>query len=135
MNPVVHFELPADDQKGLADFYASVFGWEFNQLGPEMGNYTVVMTAESDENGPKKLGIINGGIYKKTPEMGSMHPSVVIAVEDVDEHLKKIEAAGGTTHGKPMEIPGVGTYAMFTDPQGNMLSVLKPIRYMPGSEA
>ncbi len=126
MNPVIHFELPAGDRIRAKEFYTSVFGWEANQLGPEMSDYVVVMTTESDEKGPLKPGIINGGIFQKTPQMGTMHPSVVIAVDDVAEHLKKIEAAGGKPLGEILEIPGVGTYAQFQDPEGNQLSILKP---------
>ena len=28
MNPVVHFEMPAENRKRMGSFYASVFGWE-----------------------------------------------------------------------------------------------------------
>lgn len=128
MNPVVHFELPADDQQRMADFYTKAFGWEVNQLGPEMNNYMVVMTAESDQNGPKQPGVINGGFYKKTPDMPPQHPSVVIAVDDINEHIKKVEAAGGKIIGQPADIPNVGLYATFMDTEGNRLSMLQPIR-------
>jgi uncharacterized protein len=49
-NPVVHFELPADDRKKLADFYSGVFGWNTNFLGEDMGNYVMLSTAATDEN-------------------------------------------------------------------------------------
>jgi predicted enzyme related to lactoylglutathione lyase len=32
MNPVVHFEMPAKDNKRVADFYTKAFGWKMNQL-------------------------------------------------------------------------------------------------------
>ena len=51
MNPVVHFEMPAEDRKRMADFYTKVFGWKIQQLGEDMGNYVVATTTESDENG------------------------------------------------------------------------------------
>jgi uncharacterized protein len=38
-----------------------------------------------------------------------------------------VSAAGGTVLGEPMEIPGVGRYVAFTDPEGNRLSMLQPI--------
>ena len=38
MNPVVHFEMPADDKKRMADFYSQAFGWKTQMLGEEMGN-------------------------------------------------------------------------------------------------
>ncbi len=28
INPVVHFEMPAEDSKRMADFYSKVFGWQ-----------------------------------------------------------------------------------------------------------
>jgi predicted enzyme related to lactoylglutathione lyase len=28
MNPIVHFEMQAEDIKRMADFYSSVFGWQ-----------------------------------------------------------------------------------------------------------
>ena len=28
MDPVVHFEMPAEDRKRMADFYTRVFGWK-----------------------------------------------------------------------------------------------------------
>ncbi|MBI5223991.1 VOC family protein [Candidatus Micrarchaeota archaeon] len=126
MNPVVHFELPAEDRKRIIDFYSKVFGWKMNQLGSEMGNYTVVMTSESDDNGPKKSGRINGGFYQKTKEMGQVHPSVVISVDNINEHIKSVEKAGGKVLGKPMDIPGVGSYVAFVDTEGNMLGMLQP---------
>jgi hypothetical protein len=127
MNPVVHFELPAEDRKRMVEFYTKVFGWQTNQLGPEMGNYVVVMTSESDKNGPKKPGMINGGFYQKTKEMGEAHPSVVVSVDNINEHIKAVEKGGGKVLGKPMEIPGVGMYVAFLDTEGNMLSMLQPI--------
>ena len=69
MNPVVHFEMPAEDRRRMADFYTQVFGWKTQQLGEDMGNYVVATTTESDENGrPKKPGSINGGFFQKTDE-------------------------------------------------------------------
>ena len=67
MNPVVHFEMPAEDRKRMADFYSNAFGWQTQLLGEEMGNYVVVSTTETEENGtPKMRGAINGGFILKT---------------------------------------------------------------------
>jgi predicted enzyme related to lactoylglutathione lyase len=65
MNPVVHFEMPAEDRKRMADFYTKVFGWKTQQLGEDMGNYVLAITTDSDEKGPKKPGAINGGFFPK----------------------------------------------------------------------
>jgi uncharacterized protein len=127
MNPVVHFELPYEDRSRMAGFYSKTFGWKPQMLGPEMGEYVVVTTGETDEKGrPKKPGNINGGLYKKPTDPLGQHPSVVIAVTDIQAALKKIKEGGGKVLGEPMDIPGVGLYAGFLDTEGNRLSVLQP---------
>ena len=129
MNPVVHFELPAEDRKRMADFYTRVFGWKTEQLGEEMGNYVLATTTESDENGyPRKPGAINGGFFQKTDDKPSQFPSVVIAVTDVKEHMKNVERTGGKVLGEPWDIPGVGLYVSFLDTEGNRVGMIQPVR-------
>jgi predicted enzyme related to lactoylglutathione lyase len=128
MNPVVHFEMPAEDRKRMADFYTNVFGWQTQMLGSEMGVYVVATTTESDEKGrPKKPGAINGGFFTKTDDKPAQYPSVVIAVEDIKEHMKKVEKAGGKVLGEPWDIPGLGLYVAFVDTEGNRVSMLQPL--------
>ena len=50
-DPVVHFEMPAEDRVRMAKFYTEVFGWQTQLLGEDMGNYVTVATTETDENG------------------------------------------------------------------------------------
>jgi uncharacterized protein len=131
MNPVVHFEMPAKDRKRMADFYMRVFGWRTQMLGPEMGNYVVVTTTEPDENGrPKKPGSINGGFFQKVDDKPDQYPSVVIAVDDIKQHMKKAKEAGGELLGEPMEIPGVGSYVSVRDTEGNRVAILQPLSVM-----
>jgi uncharacterized protein len=128
MDSVVHFEMPYVDRDRMAQFYQSAFGWQTQTLGPEMGNYVVATTTETGPDGrPKTPGAINGGFYERPSDEAGQHPSVVIAVDDVHEAIRKIEAAGGTLFGEPMEIPGVGQYASFRDTEGNRVSVLQPL--------
>jgi predicted enzyme related to lactoylglutathione lyase len=132
MDPVVHFEMPFEDRERMAGFYAKAFGWQPQMLGPEMGGYVVMSTTEMDKKTmfPKKPGRINGGFFKKTKE--NQYPSVVIAVEDIKEAMKQVEAAGGKVlggmkPGEPVDIPGVGLYAAFIDTEGNRVSILQPL--------
>jgi predicted enzyme related to lactoylglutathione lyase len=127
MNPVVHFEMPADDRKRMADFYTKAFGWKTQMLGPDMGNYVVVNTTECDVKGrPKEPGAINGGFYTRKADWPDQYPSVVIAVENIKESMKDVTQAGGEILGEPMEIPGVGQYVSFKDTEGNRVSLLQP---------
>lgn len=134
MNPVVHFEMPYEDRQRMADFYAKTFGWQPQMLGPEMGNYVVMTTSETGEDGfPKKPGMINGGFFKKTKD--AQYPSVVIGVEDIREAMKKVVDAGGKVlggqkPGEPDDIPGVGLYVSFIDTEGNRVGMLQPLGMM-----
>jgi predicted enzyme related to lactoylglutathione lyase len=127
MNPVVHFEMPYDNRARMAKFYESVFGWQMQMLGEEMGNYVLATTTETDESGPKKLGAINGGFFPKKADWPAQYPSIVIAVDDIKQPIKKLIEAGGKMLGEPMEIPGVGQYVSFIDSEGNRVSMLQPI--------
>jgi predicted enzyme related to lactoylglutathione lyase len=59
--------------------------------------------------------------------MPAQYPSIVIAVEDIRESMKKITEAGGKVLGEPMPIPGIGSYVSFIDTEGNRVSLLQPI--------
>lgn len=131
MNPVVHFELPYDDQERMIGFYEKTFGWKANRLGPSMGNYVTVATSELDEKTkfPKKPGMINGGLFARDKEKPG--PGIVIGVDDIRDAMKKVEEAGGKIiggmkPGEPDDIPGVGLYISFQDTEGNLVGIIQP---------
>lgn len=127
MNPVVHFEIPADDQNRMSDFYSSVFGWEIEKLGPEMNEYMLATTTENGENGmPKNPGAINGGFYEKSKGMPNK-PSLVIAVDDIEESIEMVNQNGGKVLGEVDEIPEVGKFVYFEDTEGNITGLMQPI--------
>jgi predicted enzyme related to lactoylglutathione lyase len=102
MNPVVHFEMPAEDRDRMTRFYETTFGWKTEQLGPDMGDYVLVTTSETDKKRcPKKPGMINGGFIRR-------------------------RTTGGKVLGEPMEIPGYGLYVSFFDTEGNRVSMMQP---------
>ena len=133
MNPVVHFEMPAEDRTRMRKFYENAFGWKTEQLGPEMGDYVLAVTTETDKSRhPKTPGSINGGFYPKKEDWPAQYPSVVVAVDDIKASMKKVEAAGGKVLGEPMEIPGYGLYVSFFDTEGNRVSMMQPLEMRKG---
>lgn len=128
MDSVVHFEMAYQDRDRMKTFYETAFGWKTQSLGAEMGNYVVATTTETDENGMiQTRGAINGGFYERPEDPMGHAPSVVIAVTDIRDAMKKVTDAGGTLLGEPMEIPGVGQYTSFRDTEGNRASILQPL--------
>ncbi|MBX4181655.1 VOC family protein [Candidatus Parcubacteria bacterium] len=137
MNAVVHFEMPGEDMERMKKFYTETFGWKINQMGAEFGNYVVVQTDETDEQGMlKKTNRINGGFYKKSDSPLSAVPSVVIAVPDIRQAMEKVRMAGGEVigggnkAGEPDEIPGIGLYISIKDTEGNRVGLLQPATQM-----
>jgi uncharacterized protein len=51
----------------------------------------------------------------------------VIAVDDIQRSARKVVTAGGKVLGDPMDIPGVGKYVSFVDPEGHRVSMLQPL--------
>jgi uncharacterized protein len=128
MSSVVHFEMPYDDRARMAKFYQDAFGWQTRMLGAEMGDYVLATTTATDASGrPTQPGAINGGFFPKKPDWPAQHPSVVIAVDDIQAAMKQVAAAGGKVLGEPLPIPGVGQYVAFFDTEGNRVSMLQPL--------
>jgi predicted enzyme related to lactoylglutathione lyase len=113
--PVVHWEIAAKDAKKLQDFYTQLFDWKIDANNPM--NYGMVETGGQ--------GGINGGIM---PVQGDYPPYVTfyVHVDDLQAYLDKAESLGGTTIVPPTLIhPDVGSFAMFHDPEGNLIGLFK----------
>src|SRR5262245_6655310 len=108
--PVVHWEFWSKNPEKVSDFYAKVFDWKI-QSTPEM-HYTLVDT-ENDAG-------IDGGIMK--PEEGDWpgNMALYIDVDDLAKYRKKIQDAGGKIIVEEMEIPNVGAFTLFADPDGRV---------------
>jgi predicted enzyme related to lactoylglutathione lyase len=121
MAGIVHFEIPADDQGRAAEFYKSAFDWTINPM-PDM-DYNVVITTPSDETTgmPKDPGAINGGLFAREGELKT--PIITVDVENIDSTLAQIESLGGSVVKPKDAIPGMGFYAYFKDPEGNVLGL------------
>jgi uncharacterized protein len=118
-NAVVHWELMSKDPEKVSAFYAKLFGWKIDHR-PEH-NYRIVDTgAEGEMRG------INAGIVKPDrpgPWPGNM--LFYILVDDLARYRKKIVAAGGKIHVEEQKVPGMGKFALFTDPEGRMMGLWK----------
>jgi len=115
-NPVVHWELWTNDREKLSDFYAKTFGWKVKPN--DKTKYNLV------ETGGK--GGINGGIMtpqRKAPWPGNM--SFYIEVDDLAAYSRRIEAAGGKIVAKEQQVPGMGSYVLFNDPEGRVMGLWK----------
>ncbi len=123
-NPIVHFEVPADDVERAQSFYRETFGWEFHKFDMPSGQtYYGVTTTEVDEKmRPKKPGEINGGLMKRVnPGQPFMN---YIMVDSIDQMSQTIIANGGIIVMPKMEIaPSMGWIAAFKDTENNIMGL------------
>jgi uncharacterized protein len=117
--PVVHFELMSKEPDKVAEFYEKIFGWKIEHR-PQW-DYRIVETGHE--------GGINGGIKPDRPEPWPGNMLFYIDVEDLAAYRKKIVAAGGKIHVEEQEVPGMGSFSLFTDPEGRMMGLWRSKNY------
>jgi len=117
-SPVVHWELWSKDPAKVSAFYERVFDWKVNYI-PQM-EYRIV-----DTNAPEAMKGINGGIMqpKEGPWPGNM--AFYVLVDDLAAFRKKIAEAGGKILVEEQEVPGMGSFALFSDPDGRVMGIWK----------
>jgi uncharacterized protein len=111
-NSIVHFEIPADDLKRAKKFYEKALGWKISD--PWKMDYYMVETKDKGKDG------INGGMMlRKMPGQPFMN---YIAVDSIDESMKKVVKAGGLVALPRTEIgSNMGWIAEFKDTEGNLV--------------
>ena len=111
--PVVHFEVIGKKPAKLQKFFSEVFDWKINTDNP-LG-YGFVE--------PQKKGSIGGGIGSAGQSKG--HATFYIEVENLEKTLEKIERHGGKIVVPVTTVPDMVTYAMFADPEGHLIGLVK----------
>ena len=110
--PVVHFEIGCRDRAKTEEFFSNLFGWRIQNNGPA----SMIDTAA-------KQGI--PGHITSLGHEPHHYTIFYVQVDDVKAYLEKASALGGKTLVPPIEIP-TGTFAWFSDPDGNTIGLLKP---------
>lgn len=111
-NSFVHVEILCKNLEKSKGFYESVFGWRF-EPGPAGERFVVIDTGDS----------ISGDLQEVS--VGKpIGVTVFIGVDDIEATLKQVEARNGRTVMERQEIPGgYGSWALFADPEGNVLAL------------
>jgi predicted enzyme related to lactoylglutathione lyase len=117
--PVVHFEVVGKDGEKLRSYYSELFGWEIDANNPM--NYGIV----NREDNLNAEGIGVGGGVGQGPEGYDGHVTFYVEVPDVEAALSQAESLGGSrVMGSEQITPDV-QLGQFTDPEGNMIGVIK----------
>ena len=104
---VDYIEFGATDIARTRRFYERVFGWRFEDYGPDYTSF--------------QDGRLSGGFTRDAP-VRPANPLVVIYATRLEDVETKIRAEGGQIVRPTYEFPG-GRRFHFTDPSGNELAV------------
>jgi uncharacterized protein len=119
MNRVTHFEIYTDKPEAVRPFYEDVFGWKFDKFEGGPVEYWLITTGPEEEPG------INGGLTR--PRKGQSASTLnTVAVESLDQSVKKIEQRGGKICLPKMATPKIGWLAYAEDPAGSVFAVIEP---------
>jgi predicted enzyme related to lactoylglutathione lyase len=125
-NTLVWNELQTRDSDAAKAFYKAVFGWS-DSADP---NGYVMFANE---------GRIQAGMITMDDSWGPVPPSwsVYFAVDDVEAAAAQVQALGGQVHVPPTDAGDAGRFAVVSDPQGGVFTVMqmKMVDLPPGAEA
>jgi predicted enzyme related to lactoylglutathione lyase len=120
MNPgaFVWYDLATIDPEAASRFYQSVVGWAVEPVS-EM-HYTLLKAGETRAAGLMELPphLREAGVPP--------HWTGYIHVSDVDGMAEKVKQSGGSLKFGPEDIPGVGRFAVVTDPDQAPFDLFKP---------
>ncbi len=112
----IWYELMTTDADASAAFYEAILPWK-------VGSQPEYREIHATEGGV-------GGMLPLTADMqaGGARPAWLgyVLVDDVDTAATSIEQGGGKVVMPAHDMPGVGRFAMVTDPQGAPFYIMKP---------
>ena len=103
--PIVFIDIAGPDDRTLAKFYFSVFGWNVDHEN----KFVVPVSSE-----------IAGAIRKDPAEK-----RIYLGVKDVTACLSLVEKEGGQIDAPRFEVPGVVVLGLFKDPAGNPMGLVE----------
>jgi predicted enzyme related to lactoylglutathione lyase len=110
-------DLGTSDPGRAREFYGQVFGWTFEDRGPEYGGYVTCLL-----DGSPVAGLMENFPGSGFPDAWSTY----LAVVDATATASRAEAAGGQVTVEPMAVADQGTMAFFTDPGGASVGAWQP---------
>jgi len=128
----IWYDLMTGDTNAAQSFYCGVIGWDAKDSGMADRSYTLRSAGSAMVGGlmpiPEPVRVSGDG-----PRWTGY-----IAVDDVDGHARRVEAAGGSVHRPAEDIPDVGRFAVVSDPHGAVFILFKgttepPAEIPPGT--
>jgi predicted enzyme related to lactoylglutathione lyase len=125
----VWYELMTTDPAAAQAFYTDVVGWGTAPFEGAPIPYTMWMKGETPV----------GGVFEIPAESGegSIPPHWMghVGVPDVDGTAERVKELGGRVIMGPDDVPNVGRFVVFADPQGAVIAAFKGLQEMSTEDA
>ena len=118
-NKLCYFELLVSDVSKAKDFYTKVFDWKIKPSG---------MAGTHDYHDIDTGAEPSGGLMRKPDEAPAHMLTTYILVDSIDDTLKRVAEAGGQVGTPKREIPTMGWWALFLDPDEIPIMIYEPLR-------
>ncbi len=112
-NTIDYIEFPLSDVDATKAFYSAVFGWEFQDWGPDYLSFA-------------GAGVDGGFNRELSPADQGMGPMVVLYSDKLEDKIAAIGEAGGRVSKQTYSFPG-GERFHFIDPNGNEVLVWRQV--------
>jgi uncharacterized protein len=102
----VHVEIPAKDTAKAREFWAGLFGWQYQQYPGPVEYHMTKLTEQT------------GGAIYNNPEGNTDGIRVYFDVDDINAGTARVKELGGEAN-EPLPVPGMGWFAGCKDAVGN----------------
>ncbi len=114
-NAFCHIEIMTTNLKRAEKFYGDLFGWKINSEA--MSKYSLFETPNPPGGGIAEVPKVN-------PGDGLM---LYVEVDDIPKYLSKAASIGGNQVTPKTDIPNIGWFGVFADPDGNKIGLFTPL--------
>ena len=98
-----YVEIPVTDLDRAREFFGALFGWEFQEWGPDYYSFND--------------GRLDGGLRRSDEPAPASGVLLVFYTNDIDRDYARVKELGATISQEPFEFPG-GKRFHFVDPVG-----------------
>lgn len=119
----IWYELMTPDTGAAKRFYGDLVGWTAQAMpAPGGGEPYTVFSADG-------AGVAGMMALAEPMKAAGVPPNwtAYVCVDDCDAAAAKVASLGGAVRNPPMDIPGIGRFAIVADPAGAVFAIMKPI--------
>jgi predicted enzyme related to lactoylglutathione lyase len=114
----IWYDLMTSDPQAARDFYSQLIGWGTQEWEGDQA-YTMWTNQQTPLGGVMELP-------EEAREAGAPpHWMAYVAVDDLEATVTKVTEAGGSVLHPATEVPGAGSFAVLTDPQGAAFAIYR----------